>query len=312
MSRAADLLQAHAEVMKLAQLLGRDPAQLAYLERLPPDDLRLLRDGITEALYDAHGGTLGRLAAASRLLPAGLTATIGHHAFGPLLSARLAGMLDLDKAVEVATKLPPPFLADVAVELDPRRASDLLAKIAPALIGQVTSELTSRREYVTMGRFVGHLGDEAIAAAVGAMDDEAVLQVGFVLEDKKELSRLLARLPKGRSAGIIAAAAQEGLWLEALDLLNHLNARQRADMVSTTLALEQPALEAILDTIIEHDLWDEVLLIAEHDTTIQERLGERLRALPAHRRREVAQRARNAGALERLPVLDQALSPYGV
>ncbi len=312
MSRAADLLQAHAEVMKLARLLGRDPAGLAYLERLPPDDLRLLRDGVTEALYDAHGGSLRRLAAGSRLLPAGLTATIGQRAFGPLLSARLAGMLETDKAVEVAAKLPPPFLADVAVELDPRRASDLIAKIAPALIGQVTGELVARREYVTMGRFVGHLGDDAIAAAVGAMDDEAVLQVAFVLEDRRHLSRLLARLPKGRSEGIVGAAAREGLWLEALDLLNHLSKRQRRDMVTATLALDEPSLQAILDAIIDHDLWDEVLLIAEHDETIQQRLGRRLAALPARRRREVAQRARDASALERLPVLDQTVSGYGV
>ena len=53
MSRAADLLQARAETMKLARLLGCDPSRLAYLERLPPDDLRALRDGVTEALYDA-------------------------------------------------------------------------------------------------------------------------------------------------------------------------------------------------------------------------------------------------------------------
>ena len=228
MSRAADLLQAHAETVKLARLLGCDPGRLEYLERLGPEDLRALRDEVTEALYDAHGASLGRLAAASRLLPAALTATIGQRAFGPLLSARLAGMLDTHKAVEVAGKLPPPFLADVAVELDPRRADDLIANIAPALIGQVTAELVARREYVTMGRFVGHLGDEAIAAALGTMDDEAVLQVAFVLEDKTHLSRLMGRLPQRRSAGIIAVAAQEGLWLEALDLLNHLRSASAA------------------------------------------------------------------------------------
>jgi hypothetical protein len=307
MSRAADLLQAHAETLKLARLLGCEPGRLEYLERLPPDDLRALRDGITEALYDAHGGSLVRLAAASRLLPSGLTATIGQRAFGPLLSARLAGLLDTDKAVEVAGKLPPAFLADVAVELDPRRADDLIANIAPALIGQVTGELTARREYVTMGRFVGHLGDEAIAAALSAMDDEAVLQVAFVLEDKAQLSRLLGRLTKRRSAGVVATAAREGLWVEALDLLNHLSKRQRGEMVQATLALDATSLEAILDAIIEHELWDEVLLIAEHDTTIQERVARRLQELPPRRRREVAQRAREADALERLPVLEQAL-----
>ncbi|HEX3977312.1 MAG TPA: hypothetical protein VHW96_13685 [Solirubrobacteraceae bacterium] len=280
MSRAAELLRSHAEVMKLARLLDREPDQLAYLERLAPADLRALRDGVTETLYDANGSSLGRLAAASRLLPSGLTATLGQRAFGPLLSARLAGLLDTDKAVDVATKLPPPFLADVAAELDPRRASDLIASIAPALIGQVTAELVARREYVTMGRFVGHLGDDAIAAAVAAMDDEAVLQVAFVLEDKSQLSRLFAKLPKGRSAGIIAAAADEGLWLEALDLLNHLHKRQRKEMVLAALGLEAPAVEAILDTIIAHDLTDEVRLIAEHDDSIEGRLAERRRQKP--------------------------------
>ena len=278
MSRAAELLQAHAEVMKLARLLGREPDELGYLERLGPDDLRALRDSVTETLYDANGGSLGRLAAASRLLPSGLTATIGQRAFGPLLSARLAGLLDTDKAVDVATKLPPPFLADVAVELDPRRASDLIASIAPALIGQVTAELVARREYVTMGRFVGHLSDDAITAALAAMDDEALLQVAFVLEDKSQLSRLFAKLTKERSAGVIAAAAQDGLWLEALDLLNHLRKRQRKEMVLAALALDEPAREAILDTIIAHDLTDEVRLIAEHDDSIEERVAERLRA----------------------------------
>ncbi len=277
MSQAAERLRSHAEVMKLARLLDREPDQLAYLERLAPADLRALRDSVTETLYDANGSSLGRLAAASRLLPAGLTATIGQRAFGPLLSARLAGLLDTDKAVDVATKLPPPFLADVAAELDPRRASDLIASIAPALIGQVTAELVARREYVTMGRFVGHLGDEAIAAAVATMDDEAVLQVAFVLEDKSHLSRLFAKLPKGRPAGIVAAAADQGLWLEALDLLNHLHKRQRQEMVRAALALGEPALNAILDTIIAHDLADEVRLIAEHDDSIEERLAERLR-----------------------------------
>jgi hypothetical protein len=275
-SRAAELLQAHAEVLKLARLLGREPGELAYLERLAPSDLRALHDSVTETLYDAHGHALGRLAGASRLLPSGVTATIGQRAFGALLSARLAGLLETAKAVDVASKMPPPFLADVAVELDPRRASDLIASIAPALIGQITAELVARREYVTMGRFVGHLGDEAIAASLATMDDEAVLQVAFVLEDRAQLKRLLSKLPKDRWAGVIAAAAREGLWLEALDMLNHLSKRQRKDMVLTALELGEPAREAILDTIVEHELWDEARLIAEHDDSIEERLARRL------------------------------------
>jgi hypothetical protein len=276
MSRAAEALQAHTEVMKVARLLQREPESLEYLESLEVEDLRELRERVTETVFDAHTGSLRRLAAASRLLPVGLSASMGESVFGPLLSARLTGLLDPGRAAEMASRLPPPFLADVAVELDPRRASDLIATIAPALIGQITAELVARREYVTMGRFVGHLGDEAIAASLATMDDEAVLQVAFVLEDRAQLKRLLSKLPKDRWAGVIAAAAREGLWLEALDMLNHLSKRQRKDMVLTALELGEPAREAILDTIVEHELWDEARLIAEHDDSIEERLARRL------------------------------------
>jgi len=134
MSRAAEQLQARAEVLRLARLLDRDPDELAYLEALGPADLRALRRRVTETLYDAHDGALRRLAAAGRLLPGALTATLAQRAFGPLLSARLAGLLDLDRAVDVAGRLPPPFLADVAGEMDPRRASALIASISPELI----------------------------------------------------------------------------------------------------------------------------------------------------------------------------------
>jgi hypothetical protein len=306
MSQAAALPQGHAETLKLARLLGREPEQLAYLERLSSADIRQLREQVTEALYDTESGSLRKLAAASRLLPTGLTATISERAFGPLLSARLAGMLDPDRAIEVASKLPPRFLADVAIELDPRRASELISGIRPDLIGQITAELVGRGEYVTMGRFVGHLHEEAVVAAIGAMGDHAVLQVAFVLEDKAQLGRLVDKLTPPRIAGVIGAAADDGLWVQALDLLNHLSARQRKAMVAAALALDGDGVAAILDAIVEHDLWAEATLIAEHDETLQVKLAERLRALPAPRRRQVAERARESGALERLGLVDQA------
>ena len=294
MSRAAELLQGHAEVLKLARLLGREPGELAYLEPLSPEDLRQLRDGVTEALYDGDG-SFGRLAAASRVLPTALTATIGQRAFGPLLSARLAGLLDPGRAVDVAAKLPPPFLADVATEMDPRRASELIAGLSPELIAETTAELVGRGEYVTMGRFVGHLQDDALVAAIAIMDDRALLEVAFVLEDKSQLSRLLTTLPRARIAGIIRAAADGGLWIEALDLLHHLTRPQRRAMVTATHALDPHQRAAIAEAIVDHGLWAEAALIAEHDETLRAAITARVSSLPARRRREAAAGAREGG-----------------
>jgi hypothetical protein len=308
MSKAADALQARAEILKLARMLERDPAELAYLEQVPLADLRTLRDQTTDVLWSAHSATLNRLAAASKVLPTGLTATISERAFGPLLSARLAGRLEPERAVEVARKLPTAFLADVAIELDPRRASAVISLIPPAQIADVTRELVGRGEYVTMGRFVGHLGDDAIMAALGAMDNPALLQVAFVLEEKDRLEHLVGLLPARRLNGIIQAAADDDLWLEALDLLSHLSEWRRSEIVASALELDHAALEAIIAVVIEHELWPEALAIAEHDATLQGKLAERLPALPARQRKAIARRARETGMIDRLGPLGKALA----
>lgn len=308
MSAATEAVQARAEILKLARLLEREPDELAYLEAVPLEDLQALREQTTEVMWQANGAALGRLAAASKLLPSGLTATISERAFGPLLSARMAGLLEPERAVDVATKLPIPFLADVAILLDPRRASALIALIPPAQTADVTRELVRRGEYVTLGRFVGHLGHEAITAAVAVMDDATLLRVGFVLEDKDRLEWLIELLPAERLGRIVEAAAEHGLWLEALDLLGHLSPARRLAIVTGAPDLDRAAIEAILATVVEYELWQEVLEIAEQDEALQDRLAERVAALPADERQDIARRAEIEGALERLGRLGDALT----
>jgi hypothetical protein len=273
MSTATDALQARAEILKLARMLERDPAELAYLEPVSLADLCALRDHVIDALFNANSSTLNRLATASKLLPAGLTATISERAFGPLLSARMAGRLEPEAAVSVASKLPIPFLADLAVELDPRRASAVISLIAPAQIAAITGELVRRGEHVTMGRFVGHMGDPAMAAALGAMDNATLLQVAFVLEDKDRLDHMIGLLPDQRLTSLVTAAEQEGLWLEALDLLGHVSAERRRELVATPLELDQAALQAIVNTVVEHELWSEGEMLAEHDAALRDKLA---------------------------------------
>jgi hypothetical protein len=186
------------EILKLARLLGKDPEQLSYLERVPVAELRVLREQVTDALFTAQEDALRRLVIASKLLPVGLVASLGQSTFGPMLSARIAGLLDPDRAVEVAAKMPTDFLAEVAIELDPRRASAVIAGIPSSRILDITLELARREEYVTMGRFVAHLSDEALGAALTALDDEALAQTMFVLEDGAGDERLVRLLDARR------------------------------------------------------------------------------------------------------------------
>lgn len=222
-------LRSRAEVMKLARLLHREPEQLEYLEAVPPDDLRLFREQVTDMLFTAHDGTFERLAAASKLLPAGLVAALAQHAFGPMLSARISGLLDPSRAVDVAAKLPPEFLAEIAIDIDPRRASDVIARMPADQVVSITRELTRRGEYVTMGRFVGHLGNKALRASIATLDDATLVRTAFVLEERERLDALADLVGEDRIAGLAEVAEREELWPEALDLLTHLDPERVAE-----------------------------------------------------------------------------------
>jgi Mg/Co/Ni transporter MgtE len=157
---------------------------------------------------------------------------ISQHAFGAMLSARISGMLDPARAVDVAEKLPPSFLADIASELDPRRASNVIAGMPADQIVGVTRELTRRGEYVTMGRFVGHLGDDALLAAVATIDDATLLRTAFVLEERDRLDALADLISDERLEALLDAAEREALWPEVIDLLTHLDQERLAEGLS--------------------------------------------------------------------------------
>jgi hypothetical protein len=260
----SDTLRSRAEVLKLARLLARDPSQLDYLRELPPDDVAALREQVTDVLFGAHSQLLDRLAAASKLLPIGVVATIGERAFGPMLSARVAGLLDPPRAVEMAARLPVGFLADVAIELDPRRASEVLAQIPAPQIAAITRELIARGEHVTMGRFVGHLGPQAITSAISVIDDSALLQVAFLLESQDGLQELIVLLPPARMEGIVKVVSQENLWPEALELVGNLSRPAQKQFAELKALQRDGVLEAIVAVARERQLWPNVLPLVPH------------------------------------------------
>jgi hypothetical protein len=279
-------LESRPEILKLARLLNRDPDTLSYLEALPVDDVRRLREQVTDVLFSANDRTFARLAAASRLLPAAVNATIAQRAFGPLLAALITGQLEPSSAVEVAERLPASFLADVAIELDPRRASDVIAKIPPRQIAAITRELAKREEYVTMGRFVGHLPDAALAAAIEATDDEALLRSGFVQEQKSRLEHVAELLGPARLAGVIETARAEDLWPEALDLLTHLDADRQRDLIERAVKRDV-VLESLVQAAERHGMWGQVLAL---QSVTSEASQERFRRFVEERHPELLSR----------------------
>jgi hypothetical protein len=235
-------LERKAEVVKLARLLDTTPDELATLEAVEADTLRELRERVTELLFDGHMGAFRRAVHASGLLPVGLSATIAQHAFGPMLCARLAGLVPVERAISVSERLSPEFLTDVAVHMDPRRASDVISRLPGDLVCDVATRLAGRDEHVVMGRFAGHLSDATLRRVFDVLDDSDLLQIAFTLEDG--LERAAELMPDSRMDSVLRCAAAEDLWVEAITLIDDLAEERRAAL--TRMVAGDPELRASL------------------------------------------------------------------
>lgn len=221
-----------AELVKLARQLDVPPERLAGLEGVPAASLQRLREQIADALFEADRGHFERVLAAAKLVPASLAARLTERALGPLLGARVATLLDAGHAADIASRLSPGFLADLAVRLDPRHAGEQIGQLPTDIVLGVAEELARRREHVAMAGFVGHLSDDALFATLAVIDDDALLGIGFLMEDTQRLRAIVGLLSDERVVDLIAFAEQEDRADELVAIVGRLGKRERARAVA--------------------------------------------------------------------------------
>jgi hypothetical protein len=276
-----------AEITKLARLLGVESKEFGYLESIPADALREFRVQATDRMFARDAGKLSRVAGASKLVPVPLTVKIAQIAFGPVLCAATAGLLDPPHAVKVAAKCPRPFLADITVHLDPRRAPEVIAAVPTPLVVAVANELLARDEHVTMGRFVSYLSPDTLRASINDIRDDAdLLRVAFVMEGKDKLNELID-IARDRLPGLVRAAYEQDLWAEALDLIGHLSLANLGHIAEVTTAQDDEVLTAIVRAAHQHDAWDNLLPVT---MAMSPASLDRFATLPAVREDAVLQR----------------------
>jgi hypothetical protein len=219
-------LERQAELQRLARILGVEPDALAPLAEAAPQDLRTLSETVADHLHERHAGAFEKVIAVAGKLPAGMNAKLAQHAMGPALSARAAALLEPKQAADLARRLPPLFLADIAAQVDLRRVGPLLDGIEPSVMAETGQELRRREEWVVLGTFVGHVDREVLPELLEAFDAEALLRAGFFVDDPGRFDSIVRSLSDERIDELLAAAADHDLWTQAIGMCAHLGDRQ--------------------------------------------------------------------------------------
>lgn len=254
-------LAQRSELLKLRQVLSLQGQALPFLETMPEAELRRLRAAASEWLFTQHQLIFRRLARLAAWLPVWAAALLCKRV-GPLLSARIVGEMPARRAAQIAVRVPVAELASICQHLDPRRARDLIQLVPHPVVVAVALEMMRQQDYLTMGRFVDFLSDEAIRAVLEATPDEAVLlRVALFIDSKNRLDHVVRLLPpeRRRRAMLLALDQSRDLLNEILSLVFHVNHALKRELGDLAAEQDEQVLARIIERVQEQDLWAEML-----------------------------------------------------
>jgi len=215
-------MSAAGELQKLAHALDVSPESLSMLNALDAADVRQLRQQVSDAMFEAGRAAFERTATLSKMIPGGVAAKLTQAVLPPLVAARVAEVLDPDRAADMVHRLPETYLAEVAMRMDATRAPHVVDAIPAERVGAIARELARRGEWVVIGGFVSSVSSPALAASVAQFDGEQLLRIGFVLDDVSRFDEIGDLLTESQLDGLLAAAVASSLWAELAELVSHL------------------------------------------------------------------------------------------
>ncbi|MFD4433804.1 hypothetical protein ACFWPJ_31220, partial [Nocardia sp. NPDC058497] len=260
-----DLLT-HGQLHQLAQVLRAEPEELDGLTRLGAENLRVLRERLSGALFDADEPVFARLSKLSPLVPNALLTKIVPAAIPPEVGGRAGGSLGLahpDRVADVLSALPAEYLADAAPHLDPRTVAALAPRLSGEMLIPTAVELLRRRDYTTAGRFIEYATDALIDDLErGITDDVGLLCTVAITPDTERLNAVVGRLTPARQDTILRAGATgtDEELLAALSVLARLHDEPRARSTTTLVdSLDDAQLTRVVTVAADKDALGELL-----------------------------------------------------
>jgi hypothetical protein len=262
-------LVARAQLVMLAETLGVGPERLRHLERLDSDQLRALRERVSDLLFDEQAAVFARINKLAPLVPNGVVATLSELLVPPLVAGRAAGALGMeypDRATKVLADLSARYMADCAPYLDPRVIAVLAARIPVEVLIPAANELMRRRAYATASWFLDYAPTELVPGFERGITDKAgLLQTTALVQSARRLNEIVRVLPRERVEVIVGTALNgpPELLLAGLSVLARLEPELAAELGDVLVyQLDEAGLTSVLRTVVEHDAVPELLALA--------------------------------------------------
>lgn len=226
----------NTELRRLAQALHKEPADLAYLDKLDAVSLQKLRTTFQNSLLNKFGPVFERIAGAGKLAPDGISATLCTKVFGPAITANMSYFTPISKAVGLCKHFDAEFMADVARNQIPERAQQMLAELPVDLLKKVTVKLIHDGEFHVLGGFTDFMPEKKTIEIMEVIEDPAVnLHVSYFAQRKDRIAKLANMLTEEKLLELIAAAYATPEFIQEIMLITaEMSAKEQARMAKLT------------------------------------------------------------------------------
>jgi hypothetical protein len=252
-----------AELIKLSQLMDVPLEQVHFLSHMPPEAINHFRLALMERMLDQKRSTIQRLAIWVYWMPVWASAMAARLWLSPSLVAKLASNLPAWRIHKIAQRFPADFMARVAKHLDPRVARELVQLIDVGQLVEISKVLLRERDYVTMGRFVGMLSDEAIQQVSAVIKDETeLLEIAFHVESTERMDHLVHVLPEERvhrALMLICDPTKRLIWPKLLALMSSVGYDLKRKLGDLAVKQGEQVINALIYATQQDDLWEDML-----------------------------------------------------
>ncbi|MEV0711613.1 hypothetical protein [Nocardia aurea] len=176
----------------LARVLDVPVDRIAYLAEVPADDIAGLRRQIGDLLFDSTAPGLGKIAAATRVIPPAIAAKVITRNKSALMTAHMAAVMDTPRAIATAKRLPPDYLAEVATHLDLSRSSALIGGLPDDLVVTVARSLADRQDWITLSAMIEIATDAHLARCLDALDAGEIVAAASLIAGSDASARVIA------------------------------------------------------------------------------------------------------------------------
>ncbi|GAC1371625.1 MAG: hypothetical protein NVS3B3_05170 [Aquirhabdus sp.] len=256
-------LASQAELMKLADVLAVPIEQIHFLANVPPEALRHFRTAMTDRIFDQQHALFRWFAAWVRWVPMWISVLMVRFWLGLQIATRIAGSLPAWRAASIAKHLPVEFMADIAKGLDPRMTRELVKLLSEKQVESIAQVLLDRRDFMTIGRFVGLLPDQVVRDVAASIPDEGdLLEIIFHVDSRERIDHLIHVLPFDRiqrTMLIVSDPTRRALWPKLLALVVNVSDSMKRQLGDLAASQGDEVLGGLILAAEEDGLWEDIL-----------------------------------------------------